>query len=204
MSVRCAGCGRAYDDGLFESGRTIWCTCGRRVGAPVRARRLGPEPRFLADAMLGRLARWLRLLGFDCAWEADIEDEALVRRALDEGRVLLSRDRALIDEWRVSDLYLVRSESVAGQLREVIDGFALVGRARPLSRCSRCNPLLRPTTPEQVPGRIPPRVLARCRVFLTCPGCDRVYWEGTHTDRIRRLLEELIPRTADDGSAPEE
>jgi uncharacterized protein with PIN domain len=204
MSVRCAGCGRPYDDELFERGRTISCTCGQRVGAPVRARRLGPEPRFLADAMLGRLARWLRLLGFDCAWEADIEDEVLVRRALDEERVLLSRDRALIDQWRVSDLHLVRSENVAEQLREVIDRFSLAGRARPLSRCSRCNALLRSTTPEQVPGRIPPRVLARRRVFRVCPGCHRVYWEGTHTDRIRRLLDEVSPGAAADGSAPQE
>jgi uncharacterized protein with PIN domain len=146
--------------------------------------------------MLGRLARWLRLAGIDCAWEADIEDEVLVRRALDEERIVLSRDRALAEEWRISDIHIVASERVAEQLREVIDRFGLVDRIDPLTRCSRCNALLRPTTPHEVPGRIPPRVLARQRLFRVCPGCGRVYWEGTHTDRIRRMLDEWVAGAA--------
>lgn len=197
MSVRCAGCGRAYRDELFASGRTFWCTCGRRVGAPVKVRRIAPEPRFFADAMLGRLARWLRLLGFDCAWELDIEDDVLVRRATEEGRIVLSRDRALAQEWRVSDIHLVASELLAEQLREVIGRFELADRIRPLSRCSRCNVALRPTTPSEVPGRIPPRVLEGRRVFRVCPRCGRVYWEGTHTDRILRRLAEWLPGPAE-------
>ncbi len=190
----CPGCGRDYDVTLFEFGRTLWCTCGSRVGMEPRERHLaGPGPCFIADAMLGRLARWLRLLGFDCAWERDIPDEALVRRAVLEGRVVLSRDRALAEEWRVSDLHLVGSEKVREQLVEVLERFGLAPHVALLSRCSECNVRLVPAAPEDV-LRVPPRVLERHAVFSTCPACRRVYWEGTHSERIRRFVAELLAR----------
>jgi hypothetical protein len=179
---------------LFAFGRTIWCTCGRRVGLEPRERRAsGAAPRFIADAMLGRLARWLRLLGFDCAWEHDIADERLVRRAVDEGRTVLSRDRALPEEWRISGIHLVRAEKVREQLAEVVRAFDLAPAIRPLSRCSECNAALEPATAEQVARCVPPRVLERHHDFSACPECGRVYWEGTHTERIRRLVHDLLP-----------
>jgi uncharacterized protein with PIN domain len=193
VAVPCPGCGREYDVTLFEFGRTIWCACGRRVGLTRREhRRPGAERRFVADAMLGRLARWLRLLGFDCAWEADVADEALVRRAVDEGRTVLSRDRALPEEWRIAGIHLVRAEKVREQLAEVLDAFDLAPEIELLSRCSECNAPLRPATEREVARRVPPRVLERHDVFSACPECGRVYWEGTHTDRIRRFVDELL------------
>ena len=198
MAVPCPRCGREYDVTLFEFGRTLWCTCGSRVGLAPRERRLAASPRrFFADAMLGRLARWLRLLGFDCAWEADIADEVLVRRALVEDRIVLTRDRSLLDEWRVSDLYRVEAEPIRDQLAEVIRRFDLAAEIQLLSRCSRCNEPLVAATPEQVALRVPPRVLDRHVDYAICPACARIYWQGTHARRIRRVVDEVVAGAAD-------
>jgi hypothetical protein len=168
------------------------------VGLVPRERRLeAAERRFFADAMLGRLARWLRLLGFDCAWEADIPDERLVRRALEEKRVILSRDRRLPEEWQVSDIHLVRAEKARDQLGEVLRHFDLAAEVKLLSRCSRCNARLGPAALADVTGRVPARVLERHASFSACPECGRIYWEGTHTERIRRFVDDLLA-----GSSP--
>jgi uncharacterized protein with PIN domain len=192
MAIPCPRCGRAYDVTLFEFGRTLWCTCGSRVALAPRERRLGPERRFFADAMLGRLARWLRLLGFDCAWEPDIADARLVRRAVDEGRIVLTRDRGLPEAWRISGIHRVDSEKVRDQLAEVVRALDLAAEIRLLSRCSQCNAPLRPAAPEEVEACVPPRVLERHDAFEACPDCGRVYWEGSHTDQIRRLVDALL------------
>jgi len=200
MAVACARCGREYDVTLFEFGRTVWCTCGARVAAETRVRSLGGEaPRFFADAMLGRLARWLRTLGFDCAYENEIEDEELVRRAIDEQRVILSRDRALPQDWRVAGIHLVRSEDLREQLREVLRAFGLAPALRLFSRCNACNHALRAAPKQEVAERVPLYVRSTRDRFFECPGCRRVYWEGTHTQRMRRVVEDVL---AGDG-APE-
>jgi uncharacterized protein with PIN domain len=193
VAVPCPRCGREYDVTLFEFGRTLWCTCGSRVGLAPRERPFpGSERRFIADAMLGRLARWLRLLGFDCAWEPDIADEALVRRAIAEGRTVLSRDRALPEEWRISGIHRVEAEKVRDQLAEVLGAFDLAPEIRLLSRCSHCNAPLSPAALGDVADRVPPRVLEHRDVFSACPDCGRVYWEGSHTARIRGFVDELL------------
>ena len=197
MAVPCPGCGREYDVTLFEFGRTLWCTCGRRVALAAREHRQpGTERRFIADAMLGRLARWLRLLGFDCAFERDVADETLVRRAVEEGRTVLTRDRALPEEWRIAGVHLLRAEKVRDQLAEVMRAFDLAPEIQLLSRCSECNAPLRPSTAQEIAGRVPPRVLERHDVFTSCPECGRVYWAGTHTERIERFVDGLLSEDA--------
>ncbi len=193
MAVPCRNCGREYDVALFEFGRTIWCTCGSRVALEPRVRSLEPsaEKRFVADAMLGRLARWLRLLGFNCTHDARISDEELVRQGVLEKRIILSRDRRLPEEWGVRDIYLVREEKVRGQLAELLGRFDLAASIRLLSRCSGCNRLLEPARRSEISERVPPRILETHASFSQCPGCGRVYWEGSHTERIRRFVEVL-------------
>ena len=194
MGVPCPGCGREYDVALFSFGRTIHCTCGARVGvAPrVRSHAAPGEERFIADAMLGRLARWLRILGFDTAYEPHIADAVLVRRALTEERVALTRDRALPQEWRVPRLYLVRAETTHAQLREVVSNFGLARGVRLFTRCSHCNVPLVAASREEVDGRVPPRVAAtQCR-FHRCPGCERVYWRGSHAERMQRVVDRIL------------
>lgn len=194
MGVPCPGCGREYDVTLFDFGRTIRCTCGRRVGAEVRRRalRADGEPAFLADAMLGKLARWLRLLGIDCAWEPHVADEALVRRGVWQGRVILTRDRRLPEEWRVSDVHVLRADDPFEQLREVLERFDLAASVRLFSRCSECNVPLEPASAAQVIEQVPERVAAEQGDLWACPACGRVYWEGSHTARIRRVAERLL------------
>lgn len=143
-------------------------------------------PRLLADGMLGRLAKWLRLLGYDTAFERDAEDLALAHRARSEGRVLLTRDRELGTRRNLRSL-LIESESLEEQVRQVQE--ALGPPPDPaLSRCAICNLPLEPTTRDDVADRIPPYVLRTQNEFRECPGCGRVYWPGTHLRRMREQL----------------
>lgn len=194
MAITCPECGREYDVTLFQFGRTIHCTCGTRVGLE---KRVGPplsgtEPRFIADAMLGGLARWLRILGFDVAYDAAISDEELVRRSLKEGRHLLTRDRALPEEWRVSGCTVLTTDDVKAQLRAVVEGIGLREQVRLFSRCTLCNAILEPTSKEAVRDRVPSRVFELNETFSRCPRCDRVYWEGSHTERMRARVRDLM------------
>lgn len=195
MAVPCPSCGREYDAALFAFGRTLSCACGARVGLEPRVRESAAPARLVADAMLGRLARWLRLLGFDCAFDADASDQELARRAVLERRILLTRDRRLPEEWWIPDVLVVRAEHTGAQLAEVIRRLELAASIRPLSRCSACNRALAPAAPSELAGRVPPRVLGQHSRFLACPGCGRVYWEGTHAERIRRVAEALAAPT---------
>jgi uncharacterized protein with PIN domain len=188
VGVPCPGCGRSYDATLFAFGRTIHCACGARVGLGERVVLAG-APRFAADAMLGRLARWLRVLGFDTTWQAHVPDETLVRRALAEGRTVLTRDRRLPEEWTLVPVCVLQAEDLRGQLAELGPRFALAAHARPFSRCNRCNEPLEPATAEEVAARVPERVRATHREFLRCPRCARIYWAGSHVARMRALLE---------------
>jgi len=187
--IRCSQCRREYDEALFELGRTIWCTCGARVGIEPRigSRKPSGEKRFLADAMLGRLARWLRLLGVDCAFDKEIGDRELVRRGIEEERIILTRDHRLPEEWWVRDIHLLRTTALHDQLAEVVGCFGLAPALRPLTRCSECNLVLVPTTRDAVADRVPPHALESSEVFSRCPGCERVYWEGSHAARIRQV-----------------
>jgi hypothetical protein len=194
VAVACRRCGRIYDAASFELGRTLWCTCGNRVGIEpeVREPAYASEKRFAADAMLGRLARWLRLLGFDCVYAAEIADEELARLGVSEGRLILTRDRSFPEDWWIPGVYLVREEDVRRQLAEVIQHFGLASSIRVLTRCSECNLPLRPVARDQVSGRVPPRTLELYDAFAECPACGRVYWEGSHAARIRSLAERLV------------
>lgn len=198
MSVPCPRCGRDYDVALFQFGRTIHCTCGSRVGLEPRVRgiRAGDDVRFIVDAMLGRLARWLRILGSDVAFEIDIPDAVLVRRALEEERVILTRDRALTEEWRVPRILIVESEAPLTQLQQVVGAFGLDWEARLFTRCSRCNTVLTAVTREHAAALVPPRILSEHERFLRCASCGRVYWGGSHSARMRQVLEGAL------GAAP--
>lgn len=188
--IRCPGCAREYDVTLFAFGRTISCTCGTRVGLEPRVEpeRTPAEPRFVADAMLGRLARWLRVIGADTLYDPEIEDAELARIAIAEGRIALTRDRALTEEWRIPRVLLLRSDAPLEQLAEVAERFGLDWRGRLFRRCSLCNCALARVSKDEAAQGVPERVLREGLAFARCPGCRRFYWEGSHTRRMRGIL----------------
>lgn len=209
MAIVCPRCGREYDVTLFQFGRTVDCTCGARVGLERRVSPVEPgapehrgaaeDPRFFADAMLGGLARWLRILGYDAAYDESVEDEALVRRALEEGRRILTRDRRLPDEWRVEGVTLVDAEEPMEQLREVVMRLELrPRRSAAFTRCPECNAPLESADPAEVAPRVPDRVLEEQDRFRRCPGCGKVYWRGGHVRRMLARLSDLLVDAADD------
>jgi len=148
-------------------------------------------PPLLLDGMLGRLARWLRLLGYDAAYDREASDHALVRRARAESRVLLTRDRRLAARQGVQALLII-SEHLDEQVHQVRQALGPPPDP-PLSRCPACNTPLLPTAREAVRDRVPPYVWRRQREFRLCPGCHRVYWPGTHVERIQATLETIEP-----------
>jgi uncharacterized protein with PIN domain len=137
--------------------------------------------------MLGTLAKWLRLLGYDTAYDNVADDLELARRARAEGRVLLTRDRELSAR-RGLRTVLIQSEALEEQVREV--QAALGPPPDPaLSRCAVCNTGLEVIAPADVASRVPPYVLRTQRDFRRCPGCGRVYWPGTHVKEMRDQLD---------------
>jgi uncharacterized protein with PIN domain len=144
--------------------------------------------------MLGRLARWLRLLGLDVFFRPDIGDAELVRRSIEEERLLLTRDRGLAEAFRVSDLLLLRAEQPEDQLREVCAALDLERHFRPFTRCSLCNTELVSAAPASVHGEVPERIFRVERSFRRCPSCARVYWRGSHTDRLLERVARALGR----------
>ena len=148
-----------------------------------------PPPPLAADAMLGGLARWLRVLGLDVAYDPALDDAALVRLAAGEGRVILTRDRRLVQRRLARNHLLVASDEVGAQLRQVLGQLAIVpDPARLLSRCLRCNLPLVALDAELARERVPPYVASTRERFRECPRCGRVYWSATHVERMRERL----------------
>jgi uncharacterized protein len=147
------------------------------------------EIRFVCDAMLGRLARWLRFAGFDAAFEPSIGDAALAGRARAEGRWLLTCDRGLAAA-AGPRVVLLRGRRAADQVAELRARLPLtVDRGRFFTRCSCCNRSLTAVAAEAVRDRVPPYVAVHADRFVACSECGRVYWPGSHTGRIARQLE---------------
>ena len=142
--------------------------------------------------MLGALARWLRALGVDVAFDPALDDPELVERAVAEERTILTRDRRLTERRRARNHLLIRSDDVAEQLRQVLDELGLrPDPGRLLGRCLRCNAPLEPVDPEQARARVPPWVARTQGEFRACPVCQRVYWRGTHVQRMLQRLQEM-------------
>ncbi len=154
--------------------------------------RLRPTPlrrsRFVADVHLGKLARILRLLGFDTLYQNDFDDPEIVRIAAAEDRIILTRDRHLLQAAAVSRGYWVRSGQVQAQLRELFQRFDLLSQVRPFRRCLRCNGCIRSVDKAAVWERLAPKTKLYYDHFFRCDGCGQVYWKGTHYDALAALV----------------
>lgn len=149
---------------------------------------------FAADAHLGKLARLLRLLGFDVRHSNGYRDEELVADAAREGRIVLTRDRELLKRSAVQHGYWIRSDRPLEQAREVAQRFDLAALVEPFRRCMACNGILAPVAKEAVLSEIPPRVAAWRDEYLRCTSCGKLYWEGTHHPKLKQAIARILGR----------
>lgn len=156
--------------------------------APLR------ELRFALDVNLGKLARWLRLLGFDVLYRNDYDDAELARVAAQQNRVVLTRDRRLLHRKEVSHGYWVRSVDPDEQVEEVLHRFQLERRVRPFHRCLSCNGRIHPVAKAQVLDKLAPKTRRYYDEFYQCGSCLKVYWKGPH---YTQLQEKLVRFSAD-------
>lgn len=154
--------------------------------------RLNPEPRFVIDNHLGRLAAYLRMSGFDVLYRNDYQDEELAWIASQEERILLTRDRRLLMRNMVKFGYCVRHLKPKLQLVEVLRRYDLFESIRPFRRCLRCNHPLQPVSKEAILDRLEPLTRQYFDEFHTCPNCEQIYWKGSHYERMLKLLTQII------------
>jgi len=163
--------------------------------------------RFIADSMLGRLARWLRLLGYDTLYYPSIEDSVLLRIARDDERILLTRDTHLIKirglrkgtghrEQKTENrtrirYFLLNENNTIDQLKTVITAFDLKNFSI-MSRCAVCNSELIVIQKEKVKGLVPEYVYQTSDAFKQCPNCKKLYWKGTHPEKFKEKLTEIL------------
>jgi hypothetical protein len=157
--------------------------------------RVRPRPlrqtRFVLDIHLGRLANYLRMLGFDALYRNDYRDEELARVSREEERILLTRDRNLLKRRAVEHGYCVRETRPRRQLLEVLERFDLRGSVAAFTRCLRCNGLLEPVAKEEIAGQLPPRTSEHYQDFRQCASCGQVYWKGSHYQRMQQFIQSL-------------
>jgi len=171
---------------VFES----WdiTTVSRVRSPPLR------QTRFIADVHLGRLARLLRMTGFDTAWANDLSDEVIVHAAFAEKRIMLSRDRGLLKRRLVTHGCLIKSLVPREQLAEVFRRFDLAGQLRMFSRCMSCNTALTRASRLSVLDALPAAVAETCTEFSRCPGCGRIFWRGSHWESMKKTAAEVLGR----------
>lgn len=143
--------------------------------------------KFVADRMLGKLARWLRVIGQDVAYGPHLSGYGLVRMARREGRLILTRDRGLVRK-NPPDYLMIESDRFREQLKQVVSACKLDPLKEAFTRCVECNGELQSVTKDAVEGKVPPYVFSTQEKFSLCPACRRVYWPATHQ---QKMLEEL-------------
>ncbi|MGF2039960.1 MAG: Mut7-C RNAse domain-containing protein [Nostoc sp. CmiVER01] len=161
-----------------------------------------PEPlsiiRFVLDIHLGKLATSLRLLGFDTLYRNDYEDEKLAEISYSQVRILLTRDKGLLMRSLVKHGYYVRNTNPQEQILEVLQRYDLFKLISPFKRCLRCNGLLEPVDKQSIVDKLPETVRCLRRqatqvdVFQRCQGCDRIYWKGSHYERLQQFIDKVL------------
>ncbi len=154
------------------------------------AKEQGPA-RFIADVMLGRLAKWLRISGFDVLYSNHFSDDELVRISNSEERILLSRDTRLLVRKAVRRFIFLESQDLPSQIQQVFATLNPDKLPPLLTRCLTCNDALQDVSPESVRDIVPPFVFETQRAFKSCPRCGKVFWAGTHRDSVVQNLEKL-------------
>jgi uncharacterized protein with PIN domain len=153
------------------------------------------EITFIVDSNAGKLARWLRMMGYDALFFNDIEDGRLVDMAMKEGRVVVTRDTQIAKRRVATNgslrVILTRDDDPRRQLLQVMKELSLDCRQTQFTRCLECNRRLKPRSKEEVKDLVPPYVFSTQAQYMQCPSCNRVYWQGTHWQRMKNDLEEI-------------
>jgi uncharacterized protein with PIN domain len=152
------------------------------------------EPRFVLDTHLGKLAVYLRLLGFDTLYRNDYDDDTLAQLSSSERRILLTRDRGVLKRRIVTHGCHLWETDPERQVGEVLRRFALFGAIAPFSRCPRCNGVLAAVDKAAIAAQLPPYTRASYHEFHRCQNCDRLYWKGAHYQRLQQLVQRLSAR----------
>ena len=151
--------------------------------------------KFIVDSNVGKLAKWLRMMGYDARFFTGSNDSHMVRTALDEGRVILTRDTQIVKRRVVASgqlkVILITSDDPELQIHQVITALNL-DCARPFTVCLECNEPLEERSREQVKDLVPPYVFQTQSQFVECPACHRIYWRGTHWQAMTRKLKQFI------------
>lgn len=153
------------------------------------------EPTFVVDNHLGKLAGYLRLLGFDTLYENDFQDPELASISSHEDRILLTRDRGLLKRKQVTHGYCVRSDDPKDQIVEVLRKFDIANYVQLYTRCARCNGLLKPVNKEEVLAHLEPLTKKYYDAFMQCQDCQQVYWKGSHFQELHEFLTEVVEKS---------
>jgi len=148
--------------------------------------------KFILDAHLGKLAKYLRMFGFDSCYENDYEDSTIIKIAQEEQRIILTRDKDLLMSKDISHGYYVRAIHIKEQLREIIEKFDLYSQAAPFTRCILCNNTIVSVRKEDIRKRLDEDTARIFKKFYYCSTCDKIYWEGSHFDRMSKYIRQLL------------
>lgn len=157
----------------------------RPEGKPLRT------PAFILDVHLGKLARLLRMAGFDSYYRNDLDDSEIIKRAVAENRIILTRDLGILKNSRVTKGYYIRSQNPREQLKEVINRFQLRSSINFFSRCMECNGEITETATADIEHALKPGTRQCYKKFFRCTQCGKIYWEGSHFERMRDLYGDL-------------
>jgi uncharacterized protein with PIN domain len=146
------------------------------------------NPQFVLDVHLGRLARYLRMVGFDCLYETTFTDDEIIRISQAEKRIILTRDKGILKNGRVTHGLYVRSDDPGEQFGEIAARLHLGNLFKPFSRCTMCNEPIEPVTKESILDQLEPLTKIHYSVFYRCTGCKRIYWKGSHFARMAKFI----------------
>jgi hypothetical protein len=149
------------------------------------------EPKFIADVHLGKLTRYLRMMGFDVLYKSNFDDKEIVSLSLTELRAILTKDRGILKRSEVTHGYWVRSTKIKEQVIEVIKRFDLKNIIKEFSRCITCNSVLKPISKNEIIDDLPPRVSKSQVDFFRCSACKKNYWKGTHHQKMLSFIQSV-------------
>ncbi|MBT8380970.1 MAG: Mut7-C ubiquitin/RNAse domain-containing protein [Ignavibacteria bacterium] len=149
------------------------------------------DPKFIADVHLGKLSRYLRMMGFDVLYKTNFDDDEIVKISLEEKRAIFTKDRGILKRNDVTHGYWVRSSKVKEQIVEIIKRFGLKKLIKEFTRCIECNTVLESISKKKILNELPPKVSESQKLFSVCPSCKKLYWKGTHHQRMLSFIKTI-------------